>query len=74
MLEMKIDLVPGAIPYKNLSETVEPRSEGEFTESDRQVVRARIDQTVSESLCVASGTCKEEGRKDKMGHRSERVE
>ena len=30
VLEMKIDLVPGAILLQILSETVEPRSEGEF--------------------------------------------
>ena len=32
------------------SETVEPRSEGEFTGPDRRVVRARSDQPFSESL------------------------
>ena len=47
--------------------------ERELTGSDRQVVRARIDGTFSESLGVASGTREEEGRTDEMGHRSERV-
>ena len=70
---MKIDLVPGAIPYKSRVR-LEPRSEGEFTGSDRQVVRVRTGQTFSESLGVTSGTHEEEGRLDKMSHRSERVE
>ena len=46
VLEMKIDLVPGAILYKS----IEPRSEREFTRSNRGVVRARSDRTFSEPL------------------------
>ena len=41
---------------------------------DRRVVRARSEQTFSESLGGTYGTCEEEGRTEKMGHRSERAE
>ena len=58
---------------KPKSETIEPRSEGEFIGPDRQVVKAMSDRTFSESLGFASGT-REEGRMDEIGHRFERVE
>ena len=74
VLEMKIYLLPEAIQIQIACETIEPRSEGEFTWSDRWVVRARKDQTFSESLGIATSTREEEGRTDEIGHRSKRAE
>ena len=48
VLEMKIDLIPGAVPYKSRVKTVESGSKRKFTRLDRQVDRARSDQTVGE--------------------------
>ena len=73
VLEMKIDLVPGANPLQIPSETVESRPEGNITESDRQVVRTRSDRTFGEPLGVTSSACEKERWKDKMGNRSKRI-
>ena len=62
VLEMKIDLVPGAIPYKY---RVRPLNQKDNLQQEDET---KSNGTFSESLSVAIGTCKEEGWEVKVGH------
>ena len=87
VLEMKIDLVPGAILYKSRVRPLNPdQKENLRDQINKWLEQGEIKSSVSpwalplvpmkkkDGLGVASGTREEEGWTDKMGHRPERIE
>ena len=70
---MKIDLVPGAIPYKSRVSLLNPDQKENLHDHIDEFVKARSDRNFTESLGIGSST-REEGRTNEMSHRSERIE
>ena len=73
VLEMKIDLVPGATLYKFRLRLLNPyQKENLRDQIDKWLEQGVIEPPVSP--WVASGAHEEKGQTDKMGHRPERIE
>ena len=74
VLEMKIDLVPQAIPYKSRVRPLNPdQMENLWDHIDEWLEQGVIEPSVSPWV-LPLVTREEEGRKDNMGHRLERFE
>ena len=78
VLEMKIDLIPGAILYKSRVRLLNPDQKENLQDQidewlDQGVIEPSISPWAS-PLGIAIGARKEERRLDKVGDRSKRIE
>ena len=73
VLEMKIYLVPGVIPFKSRVRLLNPDQKDNLRDQIDEWLEAWSNQTFSESIGITSNTCEEEGLTDKMGQRFKRI-